>query len=302
MLSPFDSYREIIPDYEKFVEALQHPLPTHLRVNLLKTEIEPVIKKMNARGMILIGVTERDPSLFLAPNPVLRGNLLDHVLGNIHFQALTSCLTSLILAPEPESSVLDLCASPGGKCSHMAQMMNNTGLIVANEPDAGRQVALSYNLARLGVLNTVVTRYQAQDFPPRVGFDYVLVDVPCSGEGRYRVPAKMMRYGESNWAKKLRNLQKKIISRAFELLRPGGAMVYSTCTYNPLENEGIVDALLKERRDARLLPIECDFPYAAGVLSWNEEVYESELQMAARFYPHQLDSVGFFMAKITRRE
>jgi NOL1/NOP2/sun family putative RNA methylase len=292
----------IIPDYEKFVEALQHPLPTHLRVNLLKTEVAPVIKKMNAMGMALIAVIERDPSLFLMPNPVLRGNLLDHVLGNIHFQALTSCLTSLILAPEPESSVLDLCASPGGKCSHVAQLMNNTGLIVANEPDAGRQVALSYNLARLGVLNTVVTRYQAQDFPLKESFDYVLVDVPCSGEGRFRFPGKMIWYGESNWAGKLRNLQKRIMSRAFDLLRPGGAMVYSTCTYNPLENEGIVDALLKERRDAALLPIECGFPYASGVLSWNEEVYESELQKAARFYPHQLDSVGFFMAKITRRE
>jgi len=302
MLSPFHSYREIIPDYEKFVEALQRPLPTHLRINLLKTEIAPVVKKMNAMGMTLIAVTERDPSLFLAPNATLRGNLLDHVLGNIHFQALTSCLASLILAPESESSVLDLCASPGGKCSHMAQLMKNTGLIVANEPDAGRQVALNYNLARLGVLNTVVTRYQAQDFPPRMGFDYILVDVPCTGEGRFRVPAKMMPYRESSWAKRLRNLQRKIISRAFDLLKPRGAMVYSTCTYNPLENEGIVDALLKERRDAGLLPIECGFPYAAGVLAWNGEVYESELQKAARFYPHQLDSVGFFMAKITRRE
>jgi NOL1/NOP2/sun family putative RNA methylase len=302
MLPPFHSYREIIPDYERFVDALQHPLPTHLRVNLLKTEIAPVLRKMRSIGMRLVPVTERDPSLFLAENSTLKGNLLDHVIGNVHFQALTSCLASLILAPAPESSVLDLCASPGGKCSHIAQLMKNTGLIVANEPDAGRQVALSYNLARLGVLNTVVTRYQAQDFPQRIGFDYILADVPCSGEGRFRVPGKPMGYGDSSWAKKVRNLQRKVISRAFDLLRPGGVMVYSTCTYNPLENEAIVAALLKERRDARLLPIECGFPYSPGVLKWDEEVYESEIRKAARFYPHQLDSVGFFMARIDRGE
>jgi tRNA (cytosine49-C5)-methyltransferase len=302
MLSPFDSYREIIPDYETFVKALQHPLPAHLRVNLLKTEVAPVVKKMNARGITLISVSEKDPSLFFAPDPGLRGNFLDHVLGYIHFQALTSCLTSLVLSPQPESLVLDLCASPGGKSSHMAQLMGNTGVIVANEPDLRRQVPLSYNLSRLGVLNTIVTRYQAQEFTLRQNFDYVLADVPCSGEGRFRFAGKTMWYGESKREQKLLELQKRIILRAFDLLKTGGVMVYSTCTYNPLENEGIVDALLKERTDAELLPIECGFPYAPGVLSWNKKVYERELQKAARFYPHQLDSVGFFMAKITRRE
>ena len=302
MSSPFDAYREIIPDYQGFLEALHRPMPTHLRVNLLKTAVAPVIKKMNDRGITLIPVTKSDPSLFFAPDPGLKGNFLDHVLGYIHFQALTSCLTSLALSPLPESLVLDLCASPGGKSSHMAQLMENTGVIVANEPDLKRQVPLSHNLSRLGVLNTVVTRYQAQEFTLRQKFDYVLADVPCSGEGRFRFPGNTVWYGEPKHAERLHDLQKRIISRAFDLLRTGGIMVYSTCTYNPLENEEIVDGLLKERRGAELLPIECGFPYSSGVLSWDRKVYEAELQKAARFYPHQLDSVGFFVAKISRRE
>ncbi len=301
MPSPFDSYREIIPDYEGFLEALHRPLPTHLRVNLLKTDVSSIVKKMKARGLALIALSPRDPSLFLAPDPGLRGNLLDHVLGNLHFQALTSCLASLVLAPEPESSVLDLCASPGGKSSHMAQLMKNTGLLVANEPDPGRQVALRHNLARLGVLNALMTRYQAQDFPRRQEFDYVLADVPCSAEGRLRFSGERSWYDESTRSKKLPDLQKSIVSRAFDLTRPGGVMVYSTCTYNPLENEGVVDSLLKERGEAELLPIDCGFSCSPGVVSWKEKLYERELQKAARFYPHQLDSVGFFMAKIARR-
>ena len=302
MLSPFESYRELIPGYDRFLEALHSPMPTHLRVNLLKTEVAPVVKKLNARGVALIPLTDRDPSLFLAPDAGLKGNLLDHVLGNIHFQALTSCLISLILSPQPESMVLDLCASPGGKSTHMAQRMLNTGLLVANEPELRRQVALSHNLSRLGVLNTVITRYQAQEFTLRQKFDYVLADVPCSGEGRFRFQGKPMWYGESRREGRLLHLQKRIILRAFDLLRREGVMVYSTCTYNPLENEGIVDALLKERRGAELLPIECGFPYSPGVLAWRRKAYENELRKTARFYPHQLDSVGFFVAKIARRE
>jgi 16S rRNA C967 or C1407 C5-methylase (RsmB/RsmF family) len=110
-------------------------------------------------------VTGKSSSLFHAPHLKSRGNLLEHVLGYIHFQSLTSSIASLVLSPKPESFALDMCASPGGKTSHLAQIMNNTGLIIANEPDRKRNIHLSNNLSRLGALNTVVTGYQAQEFP-----------------------------------------------------------------------------------------------------------------------------------------
>jgi NOL1/NOP2/sun family putative RNA methylase len=298
--SPFERYRDIIPDYQSFVKALHKPLPTHLRVNLLKIEPYPLIQRLKAKGIPLIEVTEKDPSLFHAPHLKSGGNLLEHVLGYIHFQSLTSSIASILLSPKPGSFALDMCASPGGKTAHLAQIMNNTGLIIANEPDWRRNIPLSHNLARLGVLNTVMTGYQAQEFPLRQKYDFILADVPCSSEGRFRFAGEHAWHGETKQKAKLPVLLRKIILRGFDLLKERGEMVYSTCTYNPEENEGVVDFLLKNR-DAELLHAEAMFPFEPGLLSWEKETYDKRLQKAARFYPHRLDSVGFFMARIGRR-
>jgi 16S rRNA C967 or C1407 C5-methylase (RsmB/RsmF family) len=176
--------------------------------------------------------------------------------------------------------------------------MENTGLIVANEPVWKRNIPLSYNLTKLGVLNTVVTGYQAQEFPSKQRFDFILADVPCSSEGRFRFPEK--RGWDRKTKGKLPALQKRIILRGFDLLKEKGVMVYSTCTYNPEENEGVVDFLLKER-DAEVLTADPLFQSSPGLLCWEKEVYDKRLQRAVRFYPNQLDSVGFFMARIARR-
>jgi NOL1/NOP2/sun family putative RNA methylase len=300
MESPFERYREIIPEYGSFVEALHKPLPTHVRANLLKMDACSLVEKLRAKGIFLVRVTEKDPSLFHAPRLKSGGNLLEHVLGYIHFQSLTSSIASIVLSPKPECFVLDMCASPGGKTAHLAQLMNNTGLIIANEPDWRRNIPLCHNLARLGVLNTVVTGYQAQVFPLRRRYDFILADVPCSSEGRFRFPGARTWHGESRQRAKLPVLLKRIILRGFDLLKETGEMVYSTCTYNPEENEGVVDFLLRNR-DAELLPPETIFPFEPGLLSWEKETYDKGLQRAARFYPHRLDSVGFFMARIRRR-
>jgi NOL1/NOP2/sun family putative RNA methylase len=300
MESPFERYQEIIPDYTSFVHALHQPLPIHFRVNLLKMEPYPLVQRLRAKGISLISVTEKDPSLYQALRIESRGNLLEHVLGYIHFQSLTSSIASLVLSPKPETVALDMCASPGGKTSHLAQIMNNTGLIIANEPDRRRNIPLSTTLARLGVLNTVVTRYQAQEFPLRGRYDFILADVPCSSEGTFRFSPEHRWYGETKRKAKLPALQKRIILRGFDLLKERGVMVYSTCTYNPEENEGVVDFLLRNR-DAELLPVESMFSFEPGLVSWEGEAYDKQLQRAARFYPNELDTVGFFMARIGRR-
>ncbi|MBU2499453.1 MAG: RsmB/NOP family class I SAM-dependent RNA methyltransferase, partial [Proteobacteria bacterium] len=228
------------------------------------------------------------------------GNLLEYYLGYFHPQALTSCLVSLAFSVRSASLVLDMCASPGGKTSHLAQLMNNTGLIIANELYPKRQIPLAHTVGRLGVLNTMITTYQAQEFPLRTRFDYVLADVPCSGEGRLRSKGGVPWYGSERGKGRLLRLQKRSIIRGFDLLKDGGEMVYATCTYNPEENEAVVDFLLKNR-DATLLPIDIGFPSEPGLTEWRKENYDRQLRQAARFYPHQINSVGFFMARIGRR-
>ncbi len=293
----FESYSSFIPDFDAFQEILHHPIPTHLRVNTLKCDTAQVVDSLQAKGIQLIPSLANESCLFLAPGLEKPGKLLEFHLGYIHVQALTSSLASMVLNPGPGQYVLDLCAAPGGKTSHMAQFMGNSGLIVANELYPKRHVSLGYNLARLGVTNSIITGYQAQQFPLKHKFDLVLADVPCSGEGTFRKTKPGHRYKETPEKERLPDLQKKILLRGFDLLRPGGVLLYSTCTYNPEENEAVVSHLLRER-EARLLPIELDVPMQPGITEWRGKQYDKRARNTARFYPHHIDSVGFFMAKI----
>jgi NOL1/NOP2/sun family putative RNA methylase len=301
MGSPFERYREIIPDYSGFQKSLEQPLPVHFRINRLKVRSQVVLPLLKEKGIDLQPANTEDGTFFFAPEVKSVGHLLEYFLGYIHPQALTSCVVGLVLSPKPSSFVLDMCAAPGGKTSHMAELMGNTGCIIANELYTKRQIPLAHTLARLGVCNTVVTGYQAQEFPLKQRFDYVLADVPCTGEGRWRNSGHGPRPSKEGRVTKLPEMQKRIICRGFDLLSEKGEMVYATCTYNPEENEGVVDYLLKHRK-ACCLPIDSPFSGEPGLWEWNKEKYDKQVRRAARFYPHRVDSVGFFMARIGRRE
>jgi NOL1/NOP2/sun family putative RNA methylase len=299
MGSLFEWYREIIPDFSSFQESLRQPLPVHFRVNRLKAEPHVVLALLREKGIDIQPADKTVGTFFFAPQLKSLGHLLEYFLGYIHPQALTSCVAALALSPKPGSLILDMCAAPGGKTSHLAELMGNTGLIIANELYANRQIPLAHTLARLGVCNTVVTGYQAQEFPLKQRFDYVLADVPCTGEGRWRTAGHSPWPSRQRRVTKLPDMQKRIICRGFDLLSEKGEMVYATCTYNPEENEGVVDFLLKHRK-ACCLPIGSPFSGEPGLCEWKKEKYDKQLRRTVRFYPHQLDSVGFFMARIGR--
>ena len=300
MLPVFEEYQEFIPDFDSFLESHTKTLPNHFRVNRLKIDPDTLIRTLREKGISFKETRLGDDAFCEAPRSLSTGKWIEYFLGYLHPQALTSCLASLILAPRPNSYVLDLCAAPGGKTAHMAQGMNNTGLILANELHQRRHAPLVHTLSRLGVMNAIVTQYPAQEFPLRERFDFILADVPCSGEGRWRPLGQTdPKEGEKSRARMV-EIQKKIILRAFDLLREEGVLLYSTCTYSPEENEGVLDFLL-QNREAELLPIGDVAGVEPGVSEWKEENYDGQVRRAGRFYPHRIDSVGFFMARIGRR-
>lgn len=300
--SIFDSYNEIIPEFDVFKENLSKPFIVHLRVNRLKMDPEDLVTLLNKKDIHLKRTSEKYDTLYEAPGLTSPGNLLEYFTGYIHSQALTSCIASLVLSPRPDSFVLDMCASPGGKTSHLSQLMNNRGLIVANELYPSRHIPLAHTIARLGVMNAILTSYQAQEFPLRQRFDYVLADVPCSGEGRVKIASNEQRSIKHSVTvnPRLLALQRKIIIRGFDLLGDKGEMLYSTCTYNPDENESVVHYLI-QNRDAEILNIDAGIHHEPGLTKWRDEVYDNQLERTARFYPHQVNSVGFFMARIGRK-
>src|SRR5436309_1788496 len=181
----FAPYAAFIPDFPAFCAALQSPRQCCLRVNTLRTTPDAVRALLVSQGYH-VTPSPIAAELLLVDNLSHPGRLRKALLGYYHPQALTSVLASLMLAPQPGELVCDLCAAPGSKTSHMAQLMRNQGLIVANEPAHERLCMLEYNLKHLGISNVVTTRYTGQNFPLRCKFMRVLVDAPCSGEGNYR--------------------------------------------------------------------------------------------------------------------
>lgn len=295
----FNRYADLIPDYEGFLNSLKLKIPTCIRINTLLAEPEDITRKLQAQGVHLMP-TVLGREFWEAPDLDSPGRHPLYCMGAIYPQALSSGIPALVLDPKPGELVLDLCASPGSKTTQMAAMMWNQGRIVANEPAVHRHPALVANLRRLGVANTVVTGYPGQSFPMRLRFHRILVDAPCSGEGNARMGPGGELLGTGPRRGDLHRVQTQLLLRAFDLLEEDGVLVYSTCSLDPMENEAVVDQLLRSR-EAKVLPIPLDIPHDPGVTSWSGRLMAEELAHAWRIYPHRLKTVGFFLAKISRR-
>ncbi len=294
MVPAFERYRGIIPDYSAFLKTLELPPPTHVRVNTLRIEREKFRHAMADRGYRLTPVAGI-PVSFRWEDPETPGGTLEYFRGWYQVQGLTSMLPVLILDPQPGERLLDLCAAPGGKATFLAQRTRNQALIVANDVSHRRIGILRSHSDRLGITSIVVTRYYGQSFPMRIAFDRVLVDPPCSAEGTYRVGARPPLTEDPEVSRRLQRLQRMLLMHALELLRPGGTLVYSTCTYAPEENEAVLQPAVEEGR-AELVSICVPFPYSPGLERWNGQTFHPSLKRAARYYPHLIDSWGFFIA------
>jgi len=177
------------------------------------------------------------------------GRALEHLLGYYYVQEIASMLPVIALKPKKNETILDLCAAPGSKTSQLAAKMENTGTIIANDLKLGRMKILASNLERCGVSNTIITKQDGLELCRRLKrenfeFDKILIDAPCSGEGTIRSTPKTLLMWNIKKIKSLSRLQKGLLSYAIEILRPGGEIIYSTCTHAPEENEGVIDSFI----------------------------------------------------------
>lgn len=207
------------------------------------------------------------------------------------------------LDPQPGQRILDLCAAPGNKTAQIAVQMENRGTVVANDISAGRMRALRQVQERLGLLNISTTVYDGSNYPGGAGlFDRVLVDAPCSCEGTSRKePSVLERVGPSISLKRSGG-QRALLRKAVQLCKPGGRIVYATCTYAPEENEAVVDAILREQPEGvRLVPARLDdFNTSEGLTEWAGQTFDPSLRRTMRVWPHQNDTGGFFIAVLER--
>ncbi|MEW6722209.1 MAG: RsmB/NOP family class I SAM-dependent RNA methyltransferase [Candidatus Micrarchaeota archaeon] len=293
-------YCPLADDGGAFLAALERPLPKSFRVNSLKADSGEVAERFAGYGIQVRGM-EWYPDAFVSDSPDI-GATLEHFLGAIYMQELVSMLPPLLIREELEGArlVLDGCAAPGSKTTQLAALMGNKGTIIANDVSYARTKALKFNLEKNGVLNAVITNRDLRFFPD-MQFDAALLDAPCSAEGTIRKNAEL----PSGWSEreiaKHSKMQKKLITKAYDLLRPGGAMVYSTCTFAPEENECVLGSFLQERPDASLESFSFPgFRTAPALESWEGVAFDSRIKNAARVWPHHNDTGGFFLAKVRK--
>ena len=221
--------------------------------------------------------------------------------GQIYSQGLSSQLAPLILDPQPGERILDLCAAPGSKTSQIAALMKNTGEIVAVESVRARMYKLKSVLSLLGVTNVHIHLGDGRRYVSSELFDRILVDAPCSSEGRFHVSRpKSYAYWSKRKIREMRKKQKGLLRHATRLIRPGGIIVYATCTFAPEENEEVVDWILR-KSECPLAIEEINVPLATypSIQHWADKTYHDDIQKTVRILP--TDRVdGFFITKFRR--
>ncbi|WP_066325051.1 RsmF rRNA methyltransferase first C-terminal domain-containing protein [Anoxybacteroides amylolyticum] len=224
-----------------------------------------------------------------------------HAAGLYYIQEPSAMFVAETLQPSHGEKVLDLCAAPGGKTTQLAAMMDNTGFLLANEIHPKRVKALSENIERLGITNTLVTNETPEKLAEYfVGyFDKILVDAPCSGEGMFRKDEEAIHYWSEEHVHQCAVKQRHILDCAYRMLKEGGILIYSTCTFSPEENEQTMEALLQKYEDLELVAIEKSAGIQPGRPEWTKTTLTA-IEQTARLWPHLLLGEGHFVAKLQK--
>ncbi len=274
---------------------------TTLRVNTLKYNIQDLMKYFKEKNIKFERVLWYKDALIIKNANEKDIKKLDiYEKGYIYIQSLPSMVPPLILEPKEGEKVLDLTAAPGSKTTQLASLMNGKGYILANELDKMRYEKLKYNVEMQGanIVETINNRGEKIGEQYKEQFDKVLLDTPCSGEGRFTAyDVQSYKVWSIKKVKELSKLQKKLIKSAYTALKQGGILVYSTCTLNKEENEYILNWAL-ENLELKMLEINLQLKEATKA---SNENLDTSINKAIKILPSK-STEGFFVAKLMKKE
>ncbi|KAL8392312.1 hypothetical protein RB595_002488 [Gaeumannomyces hyphopodioides] len=284
-----------------FFEANETPRPVVIRTNTLRTSRRDLAQALVNRGVTLepvgkwskVGLQIFDANVPLGATPEYLG-------GHYILQAASSFLPVMALCPQEGERVLDMAAAPGGKTTHCAALMKNTGVIIANDPSKSRAKGLIGNIHRLGAKNVIVSNYDAREIPTLMGgFDRVLLDAPCSGTGVIAKDPSVKTNKTERDFMQLPHIQKQLLLAAIDSTKSGGYLVYSTCSVTVEENEQVVNYALSRRPNVELL--ETGLPFGKeGFTNFMGKKFHPSLKLTRRYYPHTYNMDGFYVAKFKK--
>ncbi len=294
-------------DIEKYISSLQKNPKKAIRCNTIKITSKKLQKRLESKGWKIEQPFKNYPEAIIIKDerdPGDIGNSKEHLIGYYYSQGLESMMPILALNPTNTDLFLDLTASPGSKTTQACQNMKNRGVIIANDDKPLRIKTLNLNLSRMGCSNTIVFRHDAvqlcKKLKKMMRFDKILIDPSCSGEGKFRDDYKAIESWSEEKINMLSQRQKKIAASSIGLLKKGGEILYSTCTYSPEENEEVVDFLIKNF-DLEIKDIELPLESRPGLTDWKGKRYSHKLKKAKRIYPQDNNTDGFFLAKLKKQ-
>ncbi len=294
-------------EYKEVVQSFSFPDVLSIRINPLKDGAQDVLSRLQTDGAVLDPIAWC-PQAYRVQG-MAREALSHHALaseGRFYQQSLASMIPAVVLGAKPGDRVLDTCAAPGSKTTQIAAMMRNEGLLVAIEAVKGRFFRLKSVCSLLGAAVVTCKLCDARRFHPQDGelFDKVLVDAPCSSEGRFKAddPESVL-YWSLRKIKEMSYKQKGILMSASRLVKPGGDLVYATCTFAPEENEEVVDWFLRKSDGTFFLEDAgvAGVPRLPCLTHWGKDQYHQDVMKCLRVRPDQTYT-GFFVARFRKQE
>ncbi|WP_155287191.1 RsmB/NOP family class I SAM-dependent RNA methyltransferase [Lacticaseibacillus zhaodongensis] len=281
-------YRRLLgSEADAFLACFEQPAASGFRLNPLRNDPQNV-------ALDLSEPINYSPYGYVGQ---VDGNSIDHVSGYVYSQEPSAQIVGALAGVQPGMTVLDLCAAPGGKSTALAGAMAGQGVLVSNEINLPRARILASNIERWGARNVVVTNNDPDSLAAAMpeAFDIVAVDAPCSGEGMFRKDADAVSYWDLDYPAKCAQRQREILDQAVKMVKPGGALVYSTCTFAPEEDEQIISYLLENTA----LTVE-EVPLQAGMSHARPEWGNGDPSIAGaiRLWPQNQVGEGHFFAKL----
>jgi NOL1/NOP2/sun family putative RNA methylase len=293
-------------EFSQFAQSYREPPAVGLRVNRLKLNADDF---STLSPFMLKAAGPHEPDGFLVTDDSKPGSHPYHAAGLYYLQEPSAMVVGGLVAAQPGERVIDLAAAPGGKATHLAAQMQGRGLLVANDVHTSRARLLAENITRWGAANTLITSAEPAHLAAQFGpiFDRVLVDAPCSGEGMLRKLSFAAKQEPFDWSETMvlacSRRQTAVLHTAAELVKPGGRLVYATCTFSPEENEAVIAQFLHDFPQFELIDPPRFAGFGAGRPSWvDSSLANKNLQKCIRLWPHRFPGEGHFVAVMQQIE
>ena len=291
--------KELLQDeYDKYLQCYDEPRYYGLRVNTNKISVEDFLKiapwPLTPVPWIANGFYYDVDKIQPSKHP--------YYFAGLYYLQEPSAMTPASRIPvEPGERVLDVCAAPGGKATELGAKLKGEGVLIANDISNSRARGLLKNLELFGIGNMMVISEEpgklVEYFPEY--FDKILIDAPCSGEGMFRKDKKMVKAWEEHGPEFFSKLQRSIITQAAAMLKPGGMILYSTCTFDPLENEKTVEYLLETCPEFKICEMEGYEGFCEGIPKYVED-HSEEYRKTVRIFPHKMQGEGHYLALVKK--